>query len=210
MNRFWKYAGSGLLFFLGAVVTAIVAAIINAWVVGQPLSGLVKLQGLYKTFFLSPVPAWAFALVLMVAVFSFIYAVKNAPSHKRKGRVHFIPDGFNTGWAKQHDKEMNARIGGTFTYDGPDPVILLQAFLKGAEPTGFIANTEPSDGSHRPVSTGELWLVPGQPVQGVLYLRFGVVLGTPGQPLRREVFFRDSFGWDFSVGKVDFPYIGSK
>jgi hypothetical protein len=198
------------LFFIGTVVTAIVAAIINAWVVGQPLSGLVKLQGLYKTFFLSPVPAWAFALVLMVAVFSFIYAVKNAPSRKRKGRVHFIPDGFNTGWAKQHDKEMNARIGGTFTYDGPDKVIVLQAFLKGAAPAGFGANIEPIDGSGKTVATEELWLAPGHPVRGVLYLRFGLVLGTPGQPLRREVFFRDSFGRDFSVGQVDFPYIGSR
>ena len=210
MNRFWKYAGRALLFLIGAVVTAILAAIINGLVGGQPLSGLVKLRGLYETVLQTTVPAWVFALVLMTALFSLIYAVKNAPGRKRKGKVHFTPDGFNTGWARQHDKEMTARIGGTFTYDGPNEVTFLQAFIKGTEPVGFGASLAPSDGSGRSVDTEQLWLAPGHLVRGVLYLRFPLVLGTPGQPLRQEVFFRDSLRRDFTIGKVDFPYIGSK
>src|SRR5690349_2202161 len=51
------------------LISIIASPIITAWITGQPLTGLTKVRGLYQTFVQSSVPAWAFALVFLVALF---------------------------------------------------------------------------------------------------------------------------------------------
>ena len=141
MKSLLKNAITGLI---GIVATAI----ITAWITGQPLTGLTKLGGIYQTFIRSSVPAWAFALVLLVALIGLYYALVNLPRRRPKGTVHFVPDAHNNGWSRQTDKTMNVRVGGSFTYDGPGDLSIFRAFLKGTQPvTDMMAQVESSDGN---------------------------------------------------------------
>src|SRR5713226_627 len=121
MKKLLANAATGLIGILAS-------AIITAWITGQPLTGLTRIRGLYQTFIQSSVPAWAFALVFLIALFGIQYVFTHLPKHRSKGKVHFIPDAHNCGWSKQTDADMNVRIGGTFTYDGPGELIVLRAY----------------------------------------------------------------------------------
>lgn len=210
VDKFLKYTGRAVLFVVSTAVVAISTTIITALMTGQPLSGFDRLKGVYAFVAQSTVPAWAFALVFVLAGFASYYAYKHSPWRRPKGKVHFLDDLCNTGWSKQHETEMNAQIGGTFTYEGPGGLIVLTAFLKGTEPKSFgLSLWNPSKGD-RGASDGQLFLLHGDPVQAVLYLKLRPVLGTPGQPLHGEVILRDNFNRDFSIGPVDFPYAASR
>ena len=203
-----KTLGKLTLFIATTVLTAVITAVITALIMDQPLTGLGKLKGLQDAVARSTVPTWVFALVVAFAAFASYYAVKHRPAQKPKGRIHFIPDGYNTGWAKQHDTEMSISIGGTFTYDGPDGVIILKVFLEGTTPSNFDAALLLPDGPSRPSPYPDLMLLRGDPVRAVLNLRLTPVIGMAGRSLRREMFFRDNFNRDFSLGEVEFPYRG--
>ena len=209
MNSILRTVGKVTLFIAATAVTAAITAVISALVMGQPLAGLSKLNGLYEAVVRSTVPAWIFALVVAFAVFALYYAVRHRSSRKPKGRIHFIPDGFNSGWAKQHDNEMSISIGGTFTYDGPDGLIILKAFLEGTAPSNFDATLLLADGPSLSTAYSQLMLLRGEPVQAVLNLRLSPNIGTPSQTLRRTMFFRDNFKRDFSLGKVELFYRGA-
>lgn len=202
---FWLRAAGKLV--LGIAV-AVIASIITALITGQPLTGLLKLKGLYKTFILSSVSAWIFTVVLLFALFAFLYAIKHLPKRRPKGKVHFLRDVLNTGWSKQHDTEMNVRLGGTFTYDGPGELTLLTAFLDGTELPPYLSVQVPAPDGSGLMSTDQIWLHEGFAHRVLIDLRLTPVLGVPGNSLRKEVIFRDKFDRNFSIGKVEFPYIG--
>ena len=49
---------------------------------------------------------------------------------KHPGKIHFVPDPHNYGWAR-NDVRTDVRAGGTFTYDGDGTLMILEAFLEG-------------------------------------------------------------------------------
>jgi len=108
------------------LIGIIASSIITALITGQPLTGLTKVRGLYQTFIQSSVPAWAFALVFLFALFGIYYALTHLPKSRAKGKVHFISDAYNTTWSKTTDEHMDVRLSGTFTYDGPGELIILK------------------------------------------------------------------------------------
>jgi hypothetical protein len=196
---------------LKGLIGIVAPIIITALITGQPLTGLVKLQGLYKTFIKSSVPAWAFAIAFMVALFGIYYTLTHLPNRRPKGKVHFVPDAHNCGWSKQTDTQMNVRIGGTFTYDGSGELIVLRAFLRGTQPTtDMMAQVENDGGTGMSMSSSELWLRSGLSQRALISLYLQPLLGTPGKPLRARLVFHDKFNRDFVIDAVEFPYIGSK
>jgi len=185
------------------------SSIITALITGQPLTGLTKVRGLYQTFIQSSVPAWAFALVFLFALFGIYYALTHLPKSRAKGKVHFISDAYNTTWSKTTDEHMDVRLSGTFTYDGPGELIILKAFLQGTHPTtDIMATVDAADGSGRSETVPQLWLEAGVALRAFIWMRLKPVVGTPGKPLRRKVVFRDKFTRDFVIGPIDFPCIG--
>ena len=193
--------------FLGIVVSAI----ITAWLTGQPLTGLTKLKGLYTTFIQSSVPAWAFALVLLVALFGIHYVLTHLPHRRVKGKVHFVPDAHNSGWSKQHDTEMNLRIGGVFTHEGSGTLNVLTAHFKGTQPTtDMLAEVDLPSGTGRKVRVYTLTLPANIGVWGLVNLKLKPVRGTPGKPMKGTVVLVDNFRREFVIGPIEFPYIGRK
>lgn len=193
------------------LLSIVATAIITAWLTGQPLTGLTKLKGLYKTFVQSSVAAWVFALVLLVALLGIHYVLTHLPHRRIKGNVHFVPDAHNSGWSKQHDTEMNLRVGGVFTYDGPGTLSVLTAHLKGTQPTtDMLAKVESSDGTCKYVGVRELWLQSKIGVRCVLDLKLKPVRGIPGKPMSGKVVLVNNFRREFVIGPIEFPYIGPK
>lgn len=204
MRKLFVRAATGL-------ISIVATAVITAWLTGQPLTGLTRIKGLYKTFIQSSVPAWTFALVFLAALLGIYYALTHLPNRRPKGKVHFIPDAHNSGWSKQTATEMNVRIGGMFTYEGPATLMVLTARLKGTRPiTDMLAQVDTRDGTGRTVRVYNLWLEPKIAVRGLVDLKVTPVLGIPGQPMRRKLVLRDNLNRDFVVGPIEFPYNGAK
>jgi hypothetical protein len=193
------------------LISIIVSAIVTALITGQPLVGLTETKGLYQTFVQRSTPAWLFALILVWAMLASYFALTHLPKRRPKGTIHFISDSHNTGWAKQSDGEISVQLGGTFTYDGPEEVIILKAFMKGTHPTtDILAILRSRDGSDRGTTARELWLHGGVAERAIVHLRLSPLIGTPGKPLRRRVVLHDKFARDFVIGPIEFPYIGQK
>lgn len=55
---------------------------------------------------------------------------RESSESKARGHVYFVPDAHNNGWSIQSETLMEIRLGGTFTYDGPGTLTVLQAFLE--------------------------------------------------------------------------------
>lgn len=193
------------------LVAIVASAILTALITGQPLTGLTKVKGIYRTFVQSSVPAWAFSLVFLCALFGTYYALSHLRKRRPRGKVHFIPDAHNCGWSKQTDREMNVRIGGTFTYDISSELIVLKAYLKGTHPrTDLMVHTEAPDGSNRMTETSELWLRGCVSKRTFIEMRLEPVLGTPGRPLRCKLILVDKFSRPFVIGPIDLPYLGPR
>jgi len=193
------------------LISIIASPIITAWITGQPLTGLVKVRGLYQTFIRSSVPAWAFALVFLIALFGVQYVFTHLPKRPPKGKVHFIPDAYNTGWSQQpgNDTQRDVIRVGTFTYEGPGELVILRAFLKGTHPTtDIMVNVDAPDGSGRYNQVSQLWLRANLAQRAFIHMILKPVVGTPGKMLRRKVVCRDKFTRDFLIGPIDFPYTG--
>ena len=152
MKKLFTYIGRAVLFVIGVIVTAIVTALIT----GQPLSGLSKFQGISRTFISGTVPAWGFALVLMAATLLGSFVLMELWRRRKKIQIHFVPDGYNSGWSKLSETQMHVRIGGIFTYEGPQGNLrILKAYLSGTQPANVDVNFPASDGSGRQTSTFE-------------------------------------------------------
>jgi hypothetical protein len=203
MKIWLKGIGSALLI---AVLTAIVTNLIT----GQPLTGLVKLEGLSQAFLKTTVPAWAFAITFFVAVLgTYQFTIRLLKGNRKKGTVHFVPDAYNNGWAPTTNNQMQLRAGGTFTYAGKGNLIILRGWLKGTQPTtDFAVNVIASDGSGKTYSSEKLWLPAGAPVRAFIYVILTPARGIPGKPLRDRLILRDSFNRDYVLQRVEFPYTG--
>lgn len=192
-------------FLIGIVATAIITNLIT----GQPLTGLIRLSGLYRTLMHSSVPAWAFAAVLLVALCSVYYTARPMRKRRPQGKLHFVPDAHNCGWARQSDTQMDLRIGGTFTYEGIGNLMLLKAFLKGTQPAmDMNAQALIPDGRGRIATASQIHLLGGVPIPAVIQVYLRLVVGTPGELVRRKLVFRDTYNRDFVVGPIEFPYLG--
>ncbi len=198
----------GLTQAVTALVIAALSTVMTNLITGQPLTGLTKLKGLSQIFFKSSVPAWAFTLTLFVALFGLYDFVRHF-LRGRKGRVHFVPDAHNCGWA-QSDAQMEVRAGGTFTYEGTGTLTVLKAFLEGTQSvTDMMVLVVTSDGLGRSVSVPRLHLDAHIPVQAFINLRLTPVRGIRGRPLRSRLVFRDKFNRDYAF-EVNLPYIGQQ
>jgi hypothetical protein len=191
------------------LVGIIATVIITNLLTGQPLTGLVKLGGLYETFVKSSVPAWVFALVFLVALLGVYFTATHLPKKRPKGKVHFVPDAHNCGWAKQSDDRMDVRLGGTFTYEGEGRLMLLKVCLKGTRPaTDMQCLVMAPDRSGRMLPASQIPLQGHIPIPATIQVYMSPVVGTRGKPLRRKLVFRDTYNRDFVVGPVEFRYIG--
>jgi hypothetical protein len=105
---------------------------------------------------------------------------------------------------------MSLCISGTFTYDAQAELIVLKAYIKGTQPIGdMAAQVERPDGNGL-VMVNKLWLRSNLDTQVYMSLRLNPVVGVPGQPLRRKLILLDKFSRKFTIGPIEFPYIGPK
>lgn len=196
-----KGAGKSLI---GIIATVVVTRAIT----GEPLAGLTKLTGLYRTLAQGSVAAWAFALTFLVALCGIYYASMHLPARFSKGRVHFVPDAHNSGWARHSDTQIDLRIGGVFTYEGVGSVTLLKAFLRGTQPVTDMA-AQVLGWGEEPVMVSRLDLQDGVPQPAVIQVYLMSALGTRGEPLCGPLVFVDIYNRKFVVGPVEFPYLGT-
>jgi hypothetical protein len=166
----WVAVGKWVL----GIAAAVIAIMIGAGLMGQPLPGLQKLRGLCRAFLLSPVPAWIFALVSLLALIALLFVVK---LRRPRGRVHFVRDVLNTGWSKQHDTEMNVRLAGTLTYDGLGDLTLLAAYLKGTKLPPYLGVQVPAIDGIGLMPADQILLPKGLAQRVLLDLRLTPVLG---------------------------------
>jgi hypothetical protein len=191
-----------------ALIIAGLSTVLTNLITGQPLTGLTKLKGLSQIFLRSSVPAWAFALALFGALLG-LYSFVGRLLRGQKGRVQFVPDAHNSGWA-QTETQMEVRAGGTFTYEGTGSLTVLKGFLKGTQPiTDMMVLQETSGGLGGPVSVGQLDLEAHVPVRALINMRVTPVRGTRGKPLRSRLIFRDKYNRDYKFD-VNLPYIGQR
>ena len=190
-----------------AVVIAGLSAIVTNLVTGQPLAGLTKLKGVSQLLFRLAVPAWAFALVLFVALFGAYHLVARWVAN-RKGRVHFVADAHNSGWA-QSDTQMEIRLGGTFTYQGSGSLTLLNGFLKHTKPVTDMIVQQETPGLSQPVRLRELDLDAHVPVRAYVNLRLTPVRAKRGETLKGRLVFRDKYNRDYTF-IANLPYIGQR
>jgi hypothetical protein len=106
---------------------------------------------------LQPIRPWVIVAFILSGAILLTHAVtflaQRLRGRTRMGKIHFVPDAYNNGWSKQHETEMNVRVGGTFTFTGPGDVKVLRASLRG---TGFVAGFDGSGAPRRMVAGG--WL----------------------------------------------------
>jgi pyrimidine deaminase RibD-like protein len=127
---------------------------------------------------------------------------------RERGRVHFVSDAYNNGWAVQFDKQMEVRLGGTFTYDGPGTLTVLKAFLEDTEPTTDMM-IQVVNASGFPKTVPHLELQSRTPLRAFIDLRLTPVRGNRGEVLSSQVVFRDAYNQDYPF-EVSLPYIGQR
>ena len=135
---------------------------------------------------------------------------RESGENKARGRVHFVPDAHNNGWAIQYDgQQIEVRLGGTFTYDGPGTLTVLKAFLENTRPTtDMTIQVITLGGFGKTISLPHLDLDSHSPVRAFINLRLTPVLGTRGEILNSRVLFRDAYNQDYGF-EVSLPYIGA-
>jgi hypothetical protein len=193
----------------------IASAVVTALISGQPIPGLVRLRGLSLIFLRSSVPAWAFSVTLLGALWGMHYAY----IHRRKReQLHFVPDAHNCFWGKagQGGKDgkitpvMFVNFGGTLTYEGENPVTLVKGYFAGtSEVIQMIAQIMAGDFS-RMVAAFPLQLNPHQPTMTVISLRLAPMVGQPGQTFRGRLILRDAYNKEHELPPVEFPFRGEE
>jgi hypothetical protein len=171
---------------------------------------LVKLKSFSGALLSSRVPAWAFAAVLFCALLGLQFFVRHVRKNRR-GKIHFVPDGYNCAWAAGGGSPMDVRVRGMFTYDRPSTVVILKARLKGTTSIGdMIAEAELLDGSGRRMVVPELCCEHNVSARAVINMRLSPVLGTEGKPYRGQLVFHDRFNREFYLDPMDFPWTGKR
>ena len=125
--------------------------------------------------------------------------------HKHSGRIQFVPDLDELGWRERTKGQIEVRISGRMTYDGPSMLHVLQIFLDGTEPIDFFADITPEECATT-FNLKELFLDKHpRKVVASLMLRSPVV--RPGETLKRQLIFREHGGGEFNAGPpLEFPY----
>jgi hypothetical protein len=202
-----KWITKGLTGLVGIVATVVVTKLLS----GEPLTGLTKLKGILPTLLNATVPAWAFAVALFVALFGLYETVTHFLKVRRpKGKVHFVPDKSNFGWAG-NDSRTDLTAGGTFTYDGRGTLIVASAFLKGTTlKSNMLARVLTGDGLGPTVQVNSLELQAHIPVRALLNLWLTPVKAERGKPLRGQLVLRDTYNRDFYIEAVDWPWNGQR
>jgi diguanylate cyclase (GGDEF)-like protein len=135
---------------------------------------------------------------------------RDSSESESRGRVHFVPDAHNNGWAIQSDGQMEVRLGGMFTYDGPGALTVLKAFLEDTQPlTDMMVQVITGGGFGKTVSVPHLSLDSRTPVKAFINLRLTPVRGTKGELLNSRILFRDAYNQDYAF-EVSLPYIGQR
>lgn len=159
-----------------------------------------------------------FTLVLFVALLAGQYSITHLWK-QRKGKVHFVPDVHNSGWARTTDGRIELRLGGVLTFTGDATLIVLKAFLRGTEPTtDMMAQVSLPDGSGRLTMVPQLHLPANEPAQVFInlllkptsWLTRMLSWFREGQPYPGRVILRDNHNTDFVLDRVTFSYIGRK
>lgn len=197
-------------YILVVLVGPFLVAVANNLATGQPLTGLTKLSGLYQAFIKSSVPLWAFTIVFLTAVVSAYYASTHHPKRNPKGKLHFVPDYPNCRWSRRTNGMMDVWVGGTFTYEGSESIIILKAVLRGTDTKENISANVEITGTFPPArhNDSRIWL--GRDAKHVLMHLGGLtpLIGTPGEPLHREVILYDKLSRKFVIGPVEFSFSG--
>ena len=131
---------------------------------------------------------------------------KTAPPPKsptRGGTIHFVPDRHNHGWATD-GRRTDVRAGGTFTYDGTDTLMIVDAFVK--ELTLIDMYVQALDVAGSLVT--RLNFQPHNPLRLVFNLINQPISAERGKPMQFRVAFRDVYNRIYELDPVDFPWIG--
>jgi hypothetical protein len=132
------------------------------------------------------------------------------PKKPTKGKVHFVPDTYNFGWAG-NDARTDLRAGGLFTYDGVGPLIATSAFLKGTTlNSNMMAQVLTGDGRGPTVPVNSVVLHPHEPLRVLLNLWLTPLNAERGKPLRGQLVLRDNYNQDHEIDAVDWPWIGGQ
>lgn len=133
-----------------------------------------------------------------------------APKRPARGKVHFVPDAHNHGWAG-NDGRMDLRVGGTLTYDGVGTLIIANAFFKGTQPmSNMMAEVLTGDGLGPRVRVNSLTLNAHEPLRVLLNLWLTPVKAERGKPLRGQLVLRDTYNQDHDIDPIDWPWIGGQ
>jgi hypothetical protein len=133
-----------------------------------------------------------------------------APKRPARGKVHFVPDAHNHGWAG-NDGRMDLRVGGTLTYDGVGTLIVANAFFKGTQPkSNMMAEVLTGDGLGPRVRVNSLTLNAHEPLRVLLNLWLTPVKAERGKPLRGQLVLRDTYNQDHDIDPIDWPWIGGQ
>ncbi|MGA8221161.1 MAG: deaminase [Candidatus Acidiferrales bacterium] len=130
--------------------------------------------------------------------------VSGLNSVRSPGKIHFVPDRHNHGWAR-NDGRTDVRAGGSFTYDGPDTLKIVDAFVKGLTSREMWAQSLDVPGSY----ITRFDLSPHNPLRLVFHLTSDPIAAERGKPMRFQVVFRDVYNQTYELDPVDFPWIGS-
>jgi hypothetical protein len=132
------------------------------------------------------------------------------PKKPTKGKIHFVPDTYNFGWAGSSGR-TDLRAGGLFTYDGVGTLIVTSAFLKGTTlNSNMMAQILTGDGRGPVVWVNTLELPSREPVRAVLNLWLTPIKADRGKPLRGQLVLRDNYNQDHEIDAVDWPWIGGQ
>lgn len=131
---------------------------------------------------------------------------KTAPPPKSTtpgGKIHFVPDRHNHGWARDN-RRTDVRLGGTFTYEGTDTLMIVDAFVKELTPIDMYVQALDVAGS----LVTRLNFQPHNPLRLVFNLINELISAERGKPMRFRVAFRDVYNRIYELDPVDFPWIG--
>jgi hypothetical protein len=122
---------------------------------------------------------------------------------KSPGKIHFVPDRHNYGWAR-NDGRTDVRAGGTFTYDGDKTLTIVDAFVRGLMPREMLAQSLDAPG----MVITKLDLIPHSPLRLVFNITSDPIAAERGKPMQFQVVFRDVYNQTYELDPVDFPWIG--
>lgn len=160
--------------------------------------------------FVKPFHGYVWACFIFSTAMTLTYAATSL--HKlregsRAGKIYFVRDVHNTGWAYQGSRSYY-RLAGAFSYDGVHRVVILNMRIKGFPlPAAMSGHVRGGDGTM--MSAGELHLVGGDiPTDAIFGFYTNGHLGASGKVVRKTVLLQDQFRREFSIGKVELPFLG--